>query len=110
MKVKLISDKNVVISVIRGIHELDAKLTGLIECYRTGPKTQNSKECILKFPNIQSANKAAQFIGRKVAWPVKERKIKGKIVALHGKKGLVRSRFRKGIPGKALWTFVEVIG
>jgi ribosomal protein L35AE/L33A len=39
------------------------------------------KECILKFPNVKSLNAAAQLIGRKVAWPVEEHKIKGKIVA-----------------------------
>ena len=68
------------------------------------------KECILKFPNVKSLNAAAQLIGRKVAWPVEEHKIKGKIVALHEKNGLVRGRFRKGIPGKALLTAVDVIG
>jgi ribosomal protein L35AE/L33A len=29
---------------------------------------------------------------------------------LHGKKGLVRARFRKGLPGQALGTTVELIG
>ena len=84
-------------------------LAGLIVYYRTGPKTQHSKECILKFPNVKSSSEAAKLIGRKVAWPVKEHKIRGKIVALHGKNGLVRSRFRTGIPGKALSTLVEII-
>jgi len=88
---------------------LSEKLAGLIVCYRTGPKNQDTKECSLKFPNIKSLNAAAQLIGRKVAWPVEEHKIKGKIVALHGKNGLVRSRFRKGMLGKALLTAVEVI-
>jgi ribosomal protein L35AE/L33A len=83
---------------------------GLIVCYRTGPKNQYTTECILKFPNINSVNAAAQLIGKKVAWPVEDHKIKGKIVALHGKNGLVRSRFRKGMPGKALLTTVDVIG
>jgi len=31
-------------------------------------------------------------------------------VALHGKKGLVRVRFRKGVPGHALGATVELIG
>ena len=85
------------------------KLEGLIVCYRTGPRNQNTKECILKFPNIKSLNAAAQLIGKNVAWPVDEHKIKGKIVSLHGKNGLVRSRFRKGLPGNALLTTVKVI-
>jgi len=85
-------------------------LTGFIVSYRTGPKTQRSKECILKFPNVKSSREAARLIGRKIAWPVGERKIRGKIVALHGKKGLVRVRFREGVPGHALGTPVEIIG
>ncbi|MFQ6064758.1 MAG: 50S ribosomal protein L35ae [Candidatus Bathyarchaeia archaeon] len=84
-------------------------LYGLIVSYRTGPKTQRSKECILKFPNIKSLGEVARLIGRKVAWPVGERKIKGKIVGLHGRSGLVRARFRGGVPGQAIGTRIEVI-
>jgi ribosomal protein L35AE/L33A len=47
--------------------------------------------------------------GKNVAWPAEKHKIKGKIVSTHGKNGLVRSRFRKGLPGKALLTTVKVI-
>jgi len=84
-------------------------LTGLVVSYRTGPKTQRSKECILKFPNVKSSSEAARLIGRKVAWPVGERKIRGKIVALHGKQGLERVRFRRGVSGEAVGKRVEII-
>ena len=90
--------------------KMSESLLGLIVSYRMGPKTQRSKECVLKFPNIKSSSEAARLIGRKVAWPVGERKIRGKIVALHGKRGLVRARFRKGLLGEALGTPVEIIG
>ena len=83
---------------------------GVIVSYRTGPRTQRPKECILQFSNVKSPGEAARFVGRRVAWPVGERKIRGKIVALHGKKGLVRARFKKGAPGQALGTVIEVIG
>ncbi len=89
---------------------MSESLTGFIVSYRTGPKTQRSKEYVLKFPNVRSPNEAARLIGRKIAWPVGERKIRGKIVALHGKRGLVRGRFRKGVPGQALGARVEIIG
>jgi large subunit ribosomal protein L35Ae len=77
--------------------------------YRTGPKTQRSKECIIQFSGIKSASSAARLIGRKVAWPVGKRTLRGEIVALHGKKGLVKARFKKGLPG-LIGTRVEVIG
>jgi large subunit ribosomal protein L35Ae len=84
-------------------------IEGVIVNYRTGPKTQRSKECIIQFSEIKSANDAARLIGRKVAWPVGKRTVKGTIVALHGKNGLVRARFRKGLPG-LIGTRIEIIG
>jgi len=86
------------------------RLLGVIVSYRRGPKTQKPKECLLKFPNVRSPSEASTLIGRKVAWPPKERKCIGKIVSTHGNKGLVRARFRKGVPGEALGSFVELIG
>ena len=85
-------------------------LTGIIISYRRGPRTQNPKECLLRFPGVDSVGEAGQLIGRKVAWPVKKRKCRGKIVALHGRKGLVRARFQKGVSGQALGSFIEIIG
>jgi ribosomal protein L35AE/L33A len=84
-------------------------LRGVIVNYRMGPKTQRPREYIVRFPNVDSAKQAAQLIGRKVAWPIGERKIRGKIVAVHGKNGLVRVRFRKGLPGTT-GTQIEIIG
>lgn len=83
---------------------------GFIVSYRRGPKTQKPKEYILRFPSVESANGAARLIGRKVAWPIGKHDARGKIVALHGKNGLVRARFRKGVPGQALGSPVEIIG
>jgi len=87
-------------------------LRGFIISYRRGPKTQKPKECLLKFPHITSPSEASNLIGRKVAWPAgsKNKKCIGKIVALHGRRGVVRARFRKGVPGEALGSAVELIG
>jgi len=83
-------------------------LRGFIVSYGRGPKTQRPKECLLKFPQVKSLSEASALIGRKVAWPVGDRKCIGKIVATHGRKGIVRARFRKGVPGKALGDPVEI--
>lgn len=83
---------------------------GIIVNYRVGPKTQRPKECITQFTHVASASEAGRLVGRKVAWKSGKNKIIGKIVALHGKKGLVRIRFRKGVPGQALGTSVELVG
>lgn len=85
-------------------------IEGIIVNYRVGPKTQKPKECIIRFKHVRSASEASRLIGRKVAWKREENKIIGKVVALHGRKGLVRVRFRKGLPGQALGTTVELVG
>ena len=85
-------------------------IQGIIVNYRVGPRTQKSKECIIQFPHVNSVSEASRLIGRKVAWQRRENRIIGKIVALHGKKGLVRAKFRKGVPGQALGTTVELAG
>ena len=87
-----------------------ASIQGIIVNYRVGPKTQRFKECIIQFPHVNSVSEASRLIGRKVAWKNGENKIIGKIVDLHGRKGLVRARFRKGLPGQALGTTVELVG
>ena len=89
---------------------MSASVKGVIINYRIGPKTQRPKECLLKFPGVKSISEASQLLGRKVAWPIGERKCIGKIVALHGRNGVVRARFRKGVPGEALGDCVEIIG
>jgi large subunit ribosomal protein L35Ae len=85
-------------------------LRGFVVSYIRGPKTQNSKECILRFPSVKSFGDASRLIGRKVAWPTTKHTIRGKIIAVHGKSGLVKARFRKGLPGQAIGTPVEIIG
>ncbi len=86
------------------------QIQGIIVNYGVGPKTQRSKECIIQFAHVNSVSEASRLIGRKVAWQSGRNRIIGKIVALHGKKGLVRARFRKGIPGQALGTTVKLAG
>ena len=83
---------------------------GIIVICRRRPKTQKPKEYILSFSDIESVSGAAQLIGRKVAWPVRKHEVRGKILALHGKNGLVRARFKKGVSGQALGSLVEIIG
>jgi len=83
---------------------------GIIVNYRIGPKNQRSKECIIQFAHAKSVSEASRLIGRKVAWKSGKNKIIGKIVDLHGTKGLVRARFRRGLPGQALGTLVELVG
>lgn len=89
---------------------MNQQIQGIIINYRVGPKTQNPKECIIQFRHVTSTSEASRLIGRKIVWKNGKNKIIGKIVGLHGKKGLVRARFRKGLPGQALGMVVELVG
>jgi large subunit ribosomal protein L35Ae len=67
------------------------------------------KWCLIQFAHANSISEAGQLIGRKVIWNEGKNKFIGKIVGLHGKKGVLRARFRKGVPGQALGTTVELV-
>ena len=89
---------------------MSAGLRGVIVSYRRGPKTQRSRECLIHFSNVRSRSEASQLIGRRVAWTDGKNNIVGTIVSPHGNKGLVRARFRRGLPGQALGTTVKIVG
>ena len=70
--------------------------------FRIGLKTQKNNELLLKFPNVEDVSAASKYIGRKVTWSFHGKKIIGKIIEPHGRNGIVRARFRKGLPGDIL--------
>jgi len=69
-----------------------------------------SKECLVQFAHVNSVSLAGQLVGRKVVWKQGTNMFMGKIAGLHGKRGLVRVKFQKGVPGQALGTAVELVG
>ena len=71
--------------------------------------TQNPKECLIKFEHVNSASLAGQLFNRKVVWKQGDIKLIGRIRGPHGKKGVVKVKFRKGVPGQALGTTVELL-
>ncbi|MCK4885369.1 50S ribosomal protein L35ae [Candidatus Bathyarchaeota archaeon] len=82
---------------------------GTILNYRIGIGTQNPRECLIHFAHVNSASLACQLINRKVVWKHGNSKLIGKIAGSHGKKGLVKVKFQKGVPGQALGTTVELL-
>jgi large subunit ribosomal protein L35Ae len=88
---------------------LTQSVHGTILNYRIGIGTQKPKECLIQFAYINSASQASQLIKRKVVWKQGNSKFIGKIAGIHGKKGVVKVKFQKGVPGQALGTTVELI-
>ena len=81
---------------------------GTIVNYRIGIRTQMPKWCLIQIIGENTVSKAGQLIGRKVVLKYGKNSFIGKIVSLHGKKGVVTAKFRKGIPGQALGARVEL--
>jgi ribosomal protein L35AE/L33A len=82
---------------------------GRITNYRTGPKSQTSKECLVEFTNYGSASLAGKLIGQKVTWTNGSSKFVGKIMGAHGRNGTVRVKFPHGVPGQAIGTTVKLV-
>jgi ribosomal protein L35AE/L33A len=87
---------------------LTQTLHGRITNYRTGPKSQTSRECLIEFETVTSASLACKLIGQTVAWKNGNSKFLGKIRGAHGKNGIVRVRFPHGVPGQAIGSIVEL--
>ena len=88
---------------------LSQQVYGKIMNYRIGIRTQSSRECLIQFANVDSAAQAGRLLGQKVIWKNENKKHIGKIVCFHGKNGVVKVRFKKGVPGQALGTTVELV-
>ena len=69
-----------------------------------------SKWCLIQIMDENTVSKAGQLVGRKVTLKYGKNSFIGRIMGLHGKKGVVTAKFRKGIPGQALGARVELLG
>jgi large subunit ribosomal protein L35Ae len=91
------------------VNVLSQPVYGRIMNYRIGIRTQSSRECLIKFNGVDSTAQAGSLLGHKVAWKGDNKTLVGKITVFHGKSGVVRAKFKKGVPGQALGTTVELI-
>lgn len=78
--------------------------------YKGGQRTQKSKCALIRVDSVDDRSKAAAYIGRKVVWisPSGSRLI-GKVIGVHGRNGVLKVRFRKGLPGEAIGTELTII-
>jgi large subunit ribosomal protein L35Ae len=84
-------------------------MKALISSYRRSVHTQKTDEALLVVESITNGSLAHKFLGKKVEFMVSpKKKICGKIVAVHGRKGVLRARFSKGLPGQAIGRYCEI--
>ncbi len=86
------------------------KILGIVANYRLGMASQHCKEFLIRIQNVESEGEACKYIGRKAIWRSEgNKRIAGKVLGVHGKRGVLKARFRKGLPGQAIGTNVEII-
>ncbi|MBS3095622.1 50S ribosomal protein L35ae [Candidatus Woesearchaeota archaeon] len=77
--------------------------------FRGSYRTKKGNHIIIKVNNINTPEKAAKLVGKKITWKTKSGiEIKGEIVKPHGNSGALRTIFEKGLPGQALGTKARV--
>ncbi len=83
--------------------------TAVFVGYRGGLHTQRNKQILLTIEHVDTRDTAAQYIGRNVLWRSPTgAMLRGKISGVHGRRGVMRARFKKGLPGYAVGTEIEV--
>ena len=82
---------------------------GRVINYRIGIRTQMSNESLIEFGQTSSEAPKESLIGKKVLWKSGKSEFRGSIVGFHGKNGVVRVKFKKGLPGQALGDRVELV-
>jgi len=85
-------------------------MEGIILSYRRGRHTQNVNQVLIELNGVDSRGKAMKILDKKIVWKSPSGKeINGKIISVHGNKGVVRAKFERNLPGQALSTKVQLI-
>jgi large subunit ribosomal protein L35Ae len=82
---------------------------GTIVNYRIGIRTQMPKWCLIQIMGENTVSNVGQLVGRRIILKFGKNSFVGRIMDLHGKKGVVKVKFQKGIPGQALGAKVELL-
>ena len=86
-------------------------MKGIITSYRRSRHVQYPEQVLIKIEGVKNEKEAVKFLGKKVKIDIpKLIKIQGKIIAIHGKNGVLRARFRKGLPGQVIGKECEIVG
>jgi len=84
-------------------------MKGRIINYRRGRKTEYPHQYIVEVKNVKSRREAAKLLGRSVRWKSSSGKeIFGSISRVHGNNGALIAKMRRGLPGQAIGTDVDV--
>ncbi len=76
--------------------------TGIVVGYRLGSNTQYENQVLIRIDGVTTRKEASRFIGWRVLYrDSKGNEYRGKIVHVHGDKGVVIAVFKPNLPGQA---------
>ena len=82
---------------------------GVLLNYQLGPGVQRSRYGLIRLEGVYGSGQAAAYIGRTVILHYNEKTaVKGQVVGLHGRGGVLRVRFRRGLNPEAIAKSVTV--
>lgn len=89
------------ISLMKAARKRGGSMKGTILCFR-------SDRAVIVEPEDASLAASAMLVGRRAVWvhPKTGEKYVGKVCRLHGRRGKVLVKFRRGLPGQAVGTEV----
>ena len=77
--------------------------------YRGSVRVKNNRQMILEVNGIDSKDKAAKLVGKKVVFTTPGKKqMVGVISAPHGNNGALRAKWETGMPGQAIGSKVKI--
>lgn len=84
-------------------------ISGSILSFQRGGGRVYPNRALIWIPQVKSYKDAVKFLHKKVIWKGKRCVIRGKIMRLHGRKGILLAYFKKPLPGQALGTEVYIV-
>ena len=77
--------------------------TGIVVGYRRGSNTQYENQVLIRVDGVTKRDEAARLIGWRVVYrDNKGNTYNGRIVGVHGSKGIVIARFNRNLPGQSI--------
>ena len=84
-------------------------MEGTIVNFRSARHHQTGNQMIIAIKGYSDKEKAKELVGKKVRWTSPAGKeISGKVAAVHGNSGAVRTIFDTGMPGQSVGTKVTI--
>ncbi|MBN2566537.1 50S ribosomal protein L35ae [Candidatus Woesearchaeota archaeon] len=84
-------------------------MKAVIVNFRSARHHQSTNQMVICVEGVDSKEKAAALVGRKVVWTSPAKKaIAGKVSATHGNSGAVRAIFETGMPGQSVGSQVTI--